>query len=45
MNAVKPEELAAILKEAFDKGYLERISSDYLAQAGIAKASPTFSIP
>ena len=31
MNAVKPEELAAILKKAFDKGYLERVDSDYLA--------------
>jgi len=45
MNAVKPEELAAILKEAFDKGNPEGVSSDSLAQAGVAKASPAFFIP
>jgi len=45
MNAVKPEELVAVLKEVSEKGSLEGISSDSLAQAATAKASPAFFIP
>jgi len=45
MNAVKPEELDAVLKEVFDKGNLEGISSDSLAQAATAKASTSLFHP